>query len=227
MNTVDTKGIKNSYLFPLLLSCLFPINIISLVTHPMDSVYDMLVTAVCLVSCYLNVFEFFLRGLTLNGELLKISSLPSIFPEYVFFFILWHLFSLYSTLVKKPTDFCFKYLIMCNQNPSEPKVLPLLIPITADKVFFFCRGLIRQVYMKFLENDWGLLYCYNVYILYFITTAEKLVSCLEWDHIHLCEFLNVGYSNLFVLAPNLFNFLVRIILNCILGIFLFHLLKSY
>lgn len=141
MNTVDTKGIKNSYLFPLLLSCLFPINIISLVTHPMDCVYDMLVTAVCLVSCYLNVFEFFLRGLTLSGELLKISSTP-IFPKYVFSFFFFFVisFSLYSTLVKKPTDFCFKYLIMSNQNPSEPKVLPLLIPITADKAFSFAGG---------------------------------------------------------------------------------------
>lgn len=42
--------------------------------------------------------------------------------------------------MKEPTDFCFKYLIMCNQNPSEPKALPLLIPIIADKFFYFAGG---------------------------------------------------------------------------------------
>lgn len=56
MNTADMKGIKNSSFFPVLLSCFFPINIISLVTQPMNCVYDMPVTAVCLVSCYLYVF---------------------------------------------------------------------------------------------------------------------------------------------------------------------------
>lgn len=76
-NTTDSTGRKNSYLIPLLLSCFFPINIISLVTHPMNCVYDMPATAV-LVSCYLNLFGFCLWGPTLNG-----GTFFVVFPGFV------------------------------------------------------------------------------------------------------------------------------------------------
>lgn len=66
MNTIDTKGIKDSYLFPLLLSCFFPINIISLVTHPMNCLWY---ASYCswFVPCCLNVIQFCLWCPTLNS----------------------------------------------------------------------------------------------------------------------------------------------------------------
>lgn len=87
MNTTDSTGRENSYLIPLLLSCFFPISIISLVTHPMNCLYDMPATAVCLVSCYLNVFGFCLWCATLNGGIFFV-----VFPECVqvgFFWVYW------------------------------------------------------------------------------------------------------------------------------------------
>lgn len=133
-----------------------------------------------------------------------------------------------SLLHKSPTAFCFKYLIMCDQNPSEPEVLPLLISI----IFYFEGGWSDMFIYNFLRTREWILFLKCVHsVKGSLQLLKTWFNPLGWDNIKLCKSLpwlwhKATRSNWFQCQrENLFKLCGWIKSIYILETFLFHLLK--
>lgn len=177
-------------------------------------------------------FSFNPIAISTTAQMHIFSTASNMSPKKMFVYKLkredCHPFSPRITVAQEPRVFCFKYLIMCNQNPSEPKALPLLISIISS-----LQGADQTcLYIKFFWKLWSLLYFSDVYILYRAPhSCWKTGLPLGWDNINLCKCLRwlwhkAAWSYWFQCQrENLFNFHGWTKLNCMLEIFLFHLLK--